>query len=66
MALTLRRDPDPITPRSDDYLIEGEVEPGSPTRGAQIAQFFQFLLILLMAVLSISVFWLLGLLFNIL
>jgi hypothetical protein len=65
MALTLRRDPDPITPASDDYLVEGEGETSRPTVGAQLVQVLQILLILFLAALTFGVFWLLGLLFNI-
>jgi hypothetical protein len=67
MALTLRRDAEPTGPLADDYLVEGDAA-AEPTRtaGAQIAQALQVLLILVMAALSLGIFWLLALLLNIL
>jgi hypothetical protein len=65
MALTLRRDAEPIGPPTDDYLVEGEAEP-QRTAGGQIIQVLMILLILVLAVLSLGIFWMLGLLFNIL
>jgi hypothetical protein len=65
MALTLRRDVEPISPPTDDYLVEGEEESNRPTAGAQVVRVLQILLILVLAALSLAVFWVLGLLFNI-
>jgi hypothetical protein len=65
MALTLRRDVDPIRPRTqDDYLVEGEQQLDQPTAAARLIQTLQILLIIVLAVLSLAVFWMLGLLFN--
>ena len=65
MAVALRRNVDPIGPPSDDYLVEGEQLSDQPTTAAQIIQVLQVLVIVALAVLSLAVFWLLGVLFNI-
>ena len=66
MTLSMRRNVDPIgPPRNDDYLVEGDQEIAQPSTAARLVQTLQVLLILVMAVLSFAVFWLLGLLFNI-
>ena len=56
---------DPIGPVSDDYLVEGTEEPARPSTGAQVAHFFQIVLIFVMAVLSFAIFWIVGVIFNI-
>jgi hypothetical protein len=66
MALTLRRDDEPISAPTDDYLVEGEEQPNRPTAGARIAHGLQIALIIALAVLSLAIFWVLGLMFNIL
>jgi hypothetical protein len=64
MALTLRGNAEPIAPPTDDYLVEGEAEPRR-TAGGQIVQVLMILLILVLAALSLGIFWMLALLFNI-
>ena len=67
MALSLRGNVDPVgPPRNDDYEVEGEeqIAPAPPS-SARLIQTLQVLLILVMALLSFAIFWLLGLLFNI-
>jgi len=66
MALTLRRDVEPISPPTDDYLVEGEEQLERPTAGAQIVRVLQIVLILVLAALSLAVFRVLGLLLGIL
>ncbi|HTQ33981.1 MAG TPA: hypothetical protein VMI30_07415 [Stellaceae bacterium] len=56
---------DPISPMSDDYLVEGTEEPARPSTGAQVAHFLQIVMIFVMAVLSFAIFWLVGIAFNI-
>jgi hypothetical protein len=65
MALT-RRGVEPISPRSDDYHIEGEDAGDRPSHAARVVQGFQIVLIVVLAVLSFAVFWLIGLMLNIL
>ena len=48
----------------DDYLVEGEELPVRPTPASQLVQGIQFFLIVLMAVLSLSIFYLLGVVLN--
>jgi hypothetical protein len=50
---------------SDDYLIEGDGEPNRPSVMLQIVRFLQILLVVLMAVLSLAVFWLIAVMLNI-
>lgn len=66
MAMAMRRNTGPISPRSDDYLVEGEQVIAPPSVTDRVLNSLQILLILVLAVLSLGVFWLLGLLFNIL
>jgi hypothetical protein len=65
MALSLRRKVEPITPPTDDYQVEGEAAPARATTGAQVVHVLQVLLIVVLALLSFAVFWLIGLLLNI-
>jgi hypothetical protein len=66
MALTRRQDAAPMGALTDDYLVEGEEQLEQPTIGAQAVQGLQIMLIGVMAVLSLGIFCMLGLLFNIL
>ena len=56
---------EPVAPLSDDYLIEGDEEPNRPSVMLQVAHFLQILLIVVMAVLSLAVFWLIAVMLNI-
>jgi hypothetical protein len=49
----------------DDYLVIGDVEPDRPSVAVRIVHGLQVLLILLMAVLSFAVFWVVGLMLHI-
>jgi hypothetical protein len=60
----LRRGVDPAGRRADDYLVEGEEEFVRPSSGSRIVNALQILLILMLAVLSFAIFWVVGLLFN--
>jgi hypothetical protein len=55
----------PVAPLSDDYLIEGDEEPNRPSVLLQIAHFLRILLIVVMAILSLAVFWLIAVMLNI-
>jgi hypothetical protein len=48
----------------DDYHIEGERD-DRPTVGARIVHALQILLIIFVAILSLAIFWLLGVIFHI-
>ena len=65
-AEAVMRHDDPIGPLSDDYLVDGTEEPARPSTAAQVVHFLQIVLILVMAVLSFAIFWLVGIAFNIL
>lgn len=64
MTMAMRRS-DPIS-QSDDYLVEGDQPVEQPSVVDRIIHSLQIVLVLVLAVLSLAVFWLLGLLFNIL
>jgi hypothetical protein len=49
----------------DDYLVVGDVEPDRPGVGARIVHGLRILLILVLAVLSFAIFWVVGLLLNV-
>ena len=49
----------------DDYLVMGDPEPDRPGVGARIVHGLQILLILVLAVLSFAIFWVVGLLLNV-
>ena len=58
---------DPITPPGqDDYLVESDEPSGRRNTAARIVHGLQILLIIVMAVLSLALFWVLGETFNIL
>ena len=59
-----RRAAEPIGPRDDDYLVEGSEEPMRPSVAAQIVQLMQVVLIVILAALSFTIFWLLAVMLN--
>jgi hypothetical protein len=61
----LRRDVDPIAPRKDDYLVEGEQQLEGPTVGARVIHGLQIITIIVIAALSLAVFWVVGLILHI-
>jgi len=75
MALTVRRVPGPnggtaeLRPAGqtgDDYIIETEAAPARPPASLLIVRVLQAILIAAIAVLSLAVFWMVGLLLGIL
>ena len=56
----------PVAVSADDYLVEGEHEPHQPTAVDRVLSTLQIVLIILMAVLSLAVFWTLGVILSIL
>jgi hypothetical protein len=61
------RSADPISPpRQDDYLVEGEEPSEGWSPATRIINGLQVLLIIVIAVLSLALFWMLGQTFNIL
>jgi len=81
MALTLRRrgmrvdrrlyaEPDTIRYRQpdqppDDYIVESTTEPARPPVSLQIVRVLQAVLIAAIALLSLAVFWMIGLILGI-
>jgi hypothetical protein len=65
-AMASRVAGDPMASPSDDYLVEGEEVSDRPSAAAQAIQMMQVVVIIIIAVLSLAVFWLLGVVFNIL
>jgi hypothetical protein len=57
-----RRSPEPT---GDDYLIEGEGADDRPSAALRVVHGLQFLLIVLLGVLTLAIVWLLGTMFNI-
>jgi hypothetical protein len=64
-TLAMRQDAEPISGQADDYLVEGDTEV-QPTPALRAVQGLQFLVVVVLAVLSFAVFWLVGVLLNIL
>ena len=60
----MRGGAEPIGPRDDDYLIEGSEEPMRPSAAAQVVQLMQVVLIVILAALSFTIFWLLAVMLN--
>ncbi len=56
--------PDPFAPR-DDYHIEGEGVDETPSVAGRVAHVLQIVLIIVMAILSAAIVWLLGVIFGI-
>jgi hypothetical protein len=65
MVLTILPEADRIDPRGDDYLVEGKGPSGQPAVGLQIIRVLQGLLVIVLALLSISVMWVVGLMLGI-
>jgi hypothetical protein len=66
-AMTLRRDIDPvIPPPQDDYHVEGHGAILPPSVGIRIIYALQILMILALAALSFAIFWVVGVVLNIL
>jgi hypothetical protein len=58
-ALRMSRDASSINPPvEDDYLVEGEELPDQPSIAARVVRTLQFVLIIVLAALSLAVFWL--------
>ena len=51
---------------ADDYLVEGDTAAAGPSAALRIVHGLQIVLIVIMAALSFAIFWLVGLMFNIL
>jgi hypothetical protein len=67
MAWSMRRNAEPISPLPpDDYHVEGETQVEQPTVAARVVHGLQIVLIIVLALLSFAVFWLIGLTLNIL
>jgi hypothetical protein len=67
MAWSAPRNAGPVSPLPpDDYHVEGETQTEQPTVAARIVHGLQIALIIVLTVLSFAVFWLIGLMLNIL
>lgn len=66
LDMTMRTGRDPAGPPDDDYLIEDEATSTRPLAILQIVRLLQVVLIAILAVLSFAIFWLLGMMLNIL
>jgi len=65
MPPAMRRDVDPIGGPADDYLVVGDTDPDRLGIGARIAYGLQIVLIIVLALLSFAIFWVVGLLLNV-
>lgn len=63
MTMTTR-DPETTDIRTDDYHVEGDADEGRPTVGLRIVWGLQILLIIVLAILSFAVFFVVGQLLN--
>lgn len=57
--------PVPLDPPDDHYHIEGETIDERPSVGARIAHFLRVVLILVIAILSAAIVWVLGVILGI-
>lgn len=55
----------PLAPPDDHYHIEGETIEERPSVASQVVRFLQVLLILVVAILSAGIVWMLGAIFRI-
>lgn len=65
MVLTIRPEAERMDPRGDDYLVEGEGPSDKPAVGLQIVRVLQGLLVIVLALLSVAVMWMVGLMLGI-
>jgi hypothetical protein len=65
MALAARRNDDAIASSRGDYVIVGDDEADRPTAGSRILHGLQIIMIIVLAVLSFAIFWVIGLLLNV-
>jgi hypothetical protein len=49
----------------DDYLVEGEEVTDQPSTAQRVVHTLQIVLIIILAILSLAIVWLMGLVFNI-
>ena len=66
LAPMMGRDTAPGIGTSDDYHVEGDAAADQPSTAMRIVHGMQIVLIFVLAVLSFAVFWLIGLMLNIL
>ncbi len=65
MALAARRNDDAIASSRGDYVIVGDDETDRPTAGSRILHGLQIIMIIVLALLSFAIFWVLGLILNV-
>jgi hypothetical protein len=65
MPPAMQRQGNPISAPAGDYLVVGDTDPDRPGIGARIAYGLQIVLIIVLAVLSFAIFWVVGLLLNV-
>jgi hypothetical protein len=65
MALTLRPGAEQHDPLGDDYLIEGEGPAERSRAGLQIVRGVQAVLVVVLALLSLTMFWMIGLMLGV-
>ena len=66
MAQVTRAQTERHDPLGDDYLIDGEGGAGRPRPIARIARGLQAILFVVLAILSLALFWVVGLMLGIL
>ena len=60
MPLTMRPEAEHTDPRGNDYLVVGETPDGAPSASLRIVRVLQGLLVIVLALLSLAVFWTFG------
>ena len=66
LDIPMRGGPDATEPVDDDYLIEDDETSTRPSAMLQVVRLLQIVLVAILAVLSFAIFWLLGVMLNIL
>jgi hypothetical protein len=66
MPLTMRPQAEPTDPRGNDYLIVGEGPSEASPIGFRVIRLLQGLLVIVLAVLSLAVFWTIGVMLGLL
>jgi hypothetical protein len=66
LDMAMRASLEPTGPRDDDYLIEDGQGPARASVMSRVVRLLQIVLTAILAVLSFAIFWLLGMMLNIL
>ena len=66
MPLTIQPEAERTDPRGDDYLVEGEGPSETPPLALRVVRLLQGVVVVVLALLSLAVFWTVGVVLGVL